>query len=631
MGGLPKARRESGSVDVRTPTLFDLFFGNLAAWVRKRAVLRKQPRLRLRAVRFESLEPRLLLSADLSYSAGVGAMDATLRIIDDAGPVLQLVDNVTLSELARTTLSVGGPVDVAINGGASDDILTIDLGLATSFAELFNPSDLSIVFDGNAGIDTLIADAAHNQWQITGSDAGSVSGLGTINFSGVENLTGAADNEDTFVLRAGGDVSGILEGGARGFDSLIIQGGTYQTAIFSASGPDAGTIGLDGILVSYAGLEPIDLTTAVADLIINADTIPPGTPDPLLVPVPKPDNLVLEGAAAGSMILRNATGVTVPTIEEITFVNPTNSLTINLGDEAFGLPGTGDDILTLGAFDSGFDAELTVNGDGGADMIVVTQSLTLPGNDIEINAESITVNAGVTISTVADAGASGDIRLTAISTKSLLSPLLPTPALIAIGDLASLLADGGTAPGDIVLSATSEHLDVDFPQIVASARAEVAIFNATLQAGSIGISAFSEFSGSAQGVIFATPVDAAVAAVTSIGRVAISGGSALVSDSTISIAAGSTVFTRAESIAESSAVVGNTAIDAAVASSIVVSEATAHISGTTIVSAAGALTISVANDIDVVTVADGTAGGSNAAGGSIATSLVTGINSRLHQ
>ena len=43
---------------------------------------------------------------------------------------------------------------------------------------------------------------------------------------------------------------------------------------------------------------------------------------------------------------------------------------------------------------------------------------------------------------------------------------------------------------------------------------------------------------------------------------------------------------QAESIAQSGAVVGNTAIDAAVASSVVVSEAIAHISGTTTVSAA---------------------------------------------
>ena len=624
MGDFPNARRLSGSMDLRTPTLFDLFFGNLAAWVRKRALLRKQPKPRSRALRFESLEPRLLLSADLSYSAGAGALDATLRIIDDAGPVLQLVDNATHSELARTTLSVGGPIDVAVNGGTSDDVLTIDLGLANTFADLFNPSDLSIVFDGGAGIDALIADAAHNQWQITGIDAGNVSGLLTIDFSGVENLTGAVDNEDTFVLRAGGDVNGILEGGDRGFDSLIIQDGTYQTAIFSASGPDAGTIELDGILISYAGLEPIDLATAVADLIINADTIPPGTPDPLLVPVPKPDNLVLEGAAeTGSMILRNAAGVTVPTIEEITFVNPTNSLTINLGDEAFGIPGTGDDILTLGAFDPGFNAELTVNGDGGADTVVIAQSLTLPGRDIEINAESITVIAGVTISTEAGAGASGDIRLTAISTKSLLSPLLPTPAVIVIGDMVSLLADGGTSSGHIVLNAMSEQMNVDFPQIAASARAEVAIFNATLRAGSIGISAFSEFSGSAEGVIFATPVDAAIAAVTSIGRVAISGGSELVSDGTISIAAGSTVFTKAESIARSSAVVGNTAIDAAVASSVVVSEAIAHISGTTTVSAGEAVNLAAFNSVNVETIADGIAGGANAAGGSIAISTVT--------
>ena len=127
----------------------------------------------------------------------------------------------------------------------------------------------------------------------------------------------------------------------------------------------------------------------------------------------------------------------------------------------------GDDILTLGELDAGFLAALTINGDGGADAVTITRSLTLPGRDVEINAEAITVDAGVSVSTRATAGSSGDIRLTAASTKSLLSPLLPTPATVAIGAGAALLSDGGANSGQISLVATSERLDVDFPQIMA--------------------------------------------------------------------------------------------------------------------------------------------------------------------
>ena len=57
----------------------------------------------------------------VELGGGAGALDATLRIIDDAGPVLQLLDNATDTELARATLSSGGPFDVDIQGGALEE------------------------------------------------------------------------------------------------------------------------------------------------------------------------------------------------------------------------------------------------------------------------------------------------------------------------------------------------------------------------------------------------------------------------------------------------------------------------------------------------------------------------------
>ncbi len=59
---------------VRIPTLFEIFFGKLANWFRQLAQWRKQGLLkraleaakRRRTLRMEQLEPRILLSADLT-------------------------------------------------------------------------------------------------------------------------------------------------------------------------------------------------------------------------------------------------------------------------------------------------------------------------------------------------------------------------------------------------------------------------------------------------------------------------------------------------------------------------------------------------------------------------------------
>lgn len=165
----------------RAPSLFEIFFGPFSNWIRRRSQARRTARsrsggqtVRRFAARFEPLEPRILLSADLSYTAGAGVLDATLRIVDDGGPTLQLVDTVTETELARTVLSGKSSYEASIAGGAGDDALRIDFSLAGTFADLFKPSDLRITFDGGSGSDTLISDAEHADWRISGTDSGSI-------------------------------------------------------------------------------------------------------------------------------------------------------------------------------------------------------------------------------------------------------------------------------------------------------------------------------------------------------------------------------------------------------------------------------------------------------------------------
>jgi hypothetical protein len=90
---------------------------------------------------------------------------------------------------------------------------------------------------------------------VTGADSGSVAGIG---FSGFGALVGAAGNEDLFVLAPGGSFSGLLDGGAGGFDSLVVEGA--RGVIGSrATSPRSGSLVIDGIELRYDGLEPITL------------------------------------------------------------------------------------------------------------------------------------------------------------------------------------------------------------------------------------------------------------------------------------------------------------------------------------------------------------------------------------
>ena len=99
--------------------------------------MRRRPKLarpRQRKVVFEPLEPRILLSADLSFAAASGqALDLTLRLQDDAvnPPQLQLVDikdsNPDTQVVASQALS--DTTGVVVTGGDLDDTLIIDFSV----------------------------------------------------------------------------------------------------------------------------------------------------------------------------------------------------------------------------------------------------------------------------------------------------------------------------------------------------------------------------------------------------------------------------------------------------------------------------------------------------------------------
>ncbi len=245
--------------------------------------------------------------------------------------------------------------DLFINGQAGNDtligpdtdstwnIMGIDSGEVggITFTDIEN-------LTGGAGSDILVGPSWDSVWEITGTDSGNVEGY---NFEGIENLTGAAYNEDTFIIYESGSISGVIEGGDGGFDSLIINGGNYNTVTCIATGSDSGTIDLDGKVITYSGLEPITDSSTSVNRIYSVSSTPPGSTgsSDIIKLKDHPDS--------GKMILESVNG----TFEDMTFNVPSNSLTLNTEG--------GNDTITVESFDSGFNADLIINAGDDIDSI----------------------------------------------------------------------------------------------------------------------------------------------------------------------------------------------------------------------------------------------------------------------
>jgi len=238
-----------------------------------------RPAIAPKAVRFESLEPRLLLSGDpvfatlaangaltlnltdasetvvidqLSSSANgaiisvkIGALVAqnfgttnagVLSIVGDGklgNDVFTLKSNVAVpvtlqggggGDVFTVEAGVGAPV--SLSGGAGNDIFNVQAGVAAPMSldggiddDVFNVGAsvaAPVTVLGGGGNDNLIDLTTNSTWDITGANAGS--SASQIVFSGIQSLTGGT-GEDTFFIRDGGTLSGTLSGGA-GADAL---------------------------------------------------------------------------------------------------------------------------------------------------------------------------------------------------------------------------------------------------------------------------------------------------------------------------------------------------------------------------------------------------------------------------
>ncbi|MFM7926700.1 MAG: hypothetical protein ACKO9Q_03225, partial [Pirellula sp.] len=120
-------------------------------------------------------------------------------------------------------------------------------------------------FVGGTALDTLTGPALASTWTVSSANAGSLaSSASTINFSGVENLTGNT-LVDTFVIGASGSVSGVVSGGT-GIDvvNLLARTSALEYRLGTTSS-------IPGVLGGYSAIEQMQGNSVAGSRIVGAN------------------------------------------------------------------------------------------------------------------------------------------------------------------------------------------------------------------------------------------------------------------------------------------------------------------------------------------------------------------------
>ena len=221
----------------------------------------------------------------------------------------------------------------------SADVASPVLGEAVTGQLLENVAEAPVTVSVNAGPDT-VADgiAPPAEWASTPETVWNIDGAAA-------DVVGGAGDRDTFVLGPTGSVAGLIDGGAGGFDTLVIAEQRVAITVFDATGPDSGLVTLDDRVVAYANLEPVVDNTVAPDKVFNAAT---GGADTIRIIETGANSILVDSVNA--------------TFEDHTVRQPTSLFTINAG--------AGDDIIRFDAVL--FQNRFQIDGGTGNDTLDVS-------------------------------------------------------------------------------------------------------------------------------------------------------------------------------------------------------------------------------------------------------------------
>lgn len=242
-----------------------------------------------------------------------------------------------------------------------------------------------------------------------------IAGLVTdVAFVGFENLVGAANNEDGFIIRAGGSLSGTIAGGADGHDGLAIEDSDRPgvLAIVSPDGTGGGTIaagavtGFSNPTVTFSGIEsPLFADTSVTGVVSFRGS----AFDDTLTLSQVGNQLRFASDDANNRFWDYATrGFAAASV---TSLLPDGTLRVQLSG--------GDSLLIDAVATAGAGIQITGEDESATTTFVANVSTS--GGAIKVDGGTVVVNPGVVLSTRqtsgtallgTSTGASGDIHLT---------------------------------------------------------------------------------------------------------------------------------------------------------------------------------------------------------------------------
>ena len=165
---------------------------------------------------------------------------------------------------------------------------------------------------------------------------------------------------------------GGIDGGPGGFDTLVVDGGSYRNVGYRTIDRSSGSVVLDGSVIHYTGLEPVVVTgtganqeysgTSSDDAIVIADDVDP-----------------------------NSFTITSNTSESITIQNADQLSSLTL--DGLG----GNDSVTFNSIDSAFAGTIFIHGGSGSNSLIAGNSTGGAWNLTGIDSGTYTPTGGPTI------------------------------------------------------------------------------------------------------------------------------------------------------------------------------------------------------------------------------------------
>jgi len=293
----------------------------------------------------------------------------------------------------------------------------IGVGLALAVAAPAAASPAPLRYDAPAGGSALTLVRAGSDLRVVDDATGDVVASSALADTTGVDIHGTDSGDDRLTVDlGGGDFAAPVayDGGAGGFDTLAVRGGSVTTERDDATGPQSGTLALDDLRIAYSNVEPITDTVPAVNFLFN---------------VVAGGRIGLEnGAAVGQLTISDlGTGA----FESLTFANKTN-LTLNASSLPNGAvvnldnTATATGLASLMVAGSPFDdvfrivstvVPTTITGGPGDDSFVLlaTEPSSSPTLDGSEGSDAYLVAFGALSSpaTVSDTGTSGTDQLDA--------------------------------------------------------------------------------------------------------------------------------------------------------------------------------------------------------------------------